>query len=259
MKAICCQLDIVWENKKANFEKVESLLKSTVVPPGSLIVLPEMFATGFSMDVPAIHEGTPSETEAFLSCTARRHQAFVLGGLVTQGEDGRGRNEAVLFSPGGTLQTRYAKLQPFSLGGETQHYTAGREIATFDWNGFKVAPFICYDLRFPELFRAAARKGAQMFAVIANWPVMRVHHWVCLLQARAIENQAYVIGVNRCGSDPKLNYPGRTIIVDPLGEIIADAGDQEMIISADPDVQKVIQWRANFPALADMRADFARL
>jgi omega-amidase len=95
--------------------------------------------------------------------------------------------------------------------------------------------------------------GAQLFAVIANWPVTRIQHWITLLQARAIENQAYVAGVNRCGSDPKYSYNGRSVIVDPHGNILADAGDSERVISADIDPKVVLQWREDFPALRDMR------
>jgi predicted amidohydrolase len=116
----------------------------------------------------------------------------------------------------------------------------------------KVAPFVCYDLRFPEVFRSAVRKGAQVMAVIANWPAKRVEHWVTLLKARAIENQAYVIGVNRVGTDPKLTYPGRSLIVDPHGNVLADGGDKEAVIRAEIDAGVVDAWRRDFPALRDM-------
>jgi predicted amidohydrolase len=104
------------------------------------------------------------------------------------------------------------------------------------------------------LFRAAMRQGAQLFAVIANWPVTRIHHWVTLLQARAIENQAYVVGVNRCGNSPELAYNGQSLIVDPHGNILANAGTGEGIISAEVDVPDLLQWRRDFPALHDARA-----
>jgi predicted amidohydrolase len=252
MKVACVQFDIAWENKPANYGKVSQLLKEANPEPGTLVLLPEMFASGFSMNVAAIAEGKTRETEAFLSRTAREFGIYLLAGIVTLRND-QGRNEAVVFSPEGVEIARYCKMQPFNLGGEGQHYCAGDDIVTFQWNGFTVAPFICYDLRFPELFRAAAARGAQMFAVIANWPVMRISHWVTLLQARAIENQAYAVGTNRSGADPKLAYNGRSIIVNPHGDILADAGDGEKVISADVDPETVVKWRADFPALADMR------
>ncbi|MBM3841086.1 MAG: carbon-nitrogen family hydrolase [Verrucomicrobia bacterium] len=256
MKIIACQLDCVWEDKKANYARVRSLLDAASIPAGALIVLPEMFSTGFSMNVAGIRENNPSETETFLANAARHYRAFLLGGLVTRAEDGRGRNEAVAFDPNGMFLCRYAKIHPFSFGGETQHYAGGSEIVTFPWGDFVVAPFVCYDLRFPEIFRVATRRGAHLLAVIANWPTRRLNHWVALLRARAIENQAYVVGVNRVGNDPKLAYPGRSLIVDPQGEVVAEGSGEEQLVSAEVGVGRVISWRNEFPALGDMRSEF---
>ncbi|MCF7764789.1 MAG: carbon-nitrogen family hydrolase [Verrucomicrobia bacterium] len=253
-RVVCAQLDLVWEDKPANFDKARALLDG--VEPGSLVLLPEMFPTGFSMNVAAIGEGIPSESERFLSELARERGICLVAGLVTPADDGRGRNEAVVFDPEGKLLGRYCKLHPFTFGGESEHYQRGSEIVTFPWAGFVVAPFICYDLRFPEAFRAAVRRGATLFVVIANWPSRRVNHWVTLLRARAIENQAYVVAVNRCGSDPKLEYPGRSLVIDPQGEILQDAGDSEGCISAAMDPEVVASWRAQFPALQDIRQEF---
>jgi len=124
---------------------------------------------------------------------------------------------------------------------------------SFPWAGLRIAPFICYDLRFPEHFRSAAGEGADMFVVIANWPVARIHHWLTLLQARAIENQAAVVGVNRCGTDPRFTYNGRSVVVSPHGHIVADAGEREHIVTATIDPGEIRAWRREFPALADIR------
>ena len=256
MKIYCCQSDIVWENKPANHARIRALLEKTSPAPGSLVVLPEMFSTGFSMNVAGIHEGQPSETEDFLIQIARQFRVYMLGGVVSLAHDGRGRNEAVLVSPQGAGLARYVKMQPFTLGGEGDNYLPGNEIVTFSWANFVVSPFICYDLRFPELFRAACSRGAQLFTVIANWPATRIQHWVTLLQARAIENQAYVAGVNRCGNDPRHAYSGRTLIISPRGEILADAGDSETVISAELDLPGLLAYRAELPFLQDRRADY---
>lgn len=255
MKVFCCQHDITWENKPANHARVRDLLKAANIPRGSLVLLPEMFSTGFSMNVQGICEGADCDTEKFLSSLAQEMGVTVLGGAVVLGADGWGRNQSLTFSPEGKELARYSKMQPFSLGGELQHYTPGEEIVTFSWGGFTVAPFICYDLRFPELFRAAAKRGAQLITVIANWPVTRIQHWITLLQARAIENQAYVAGVNRCGTDPRYIYNGRSIIVSPHGDILADAGNGESVIGAELDLAAILKWRSDFPALLDMRTD----
>jgi predicted amidohydrolase len=263
MKVFCCQLDIAWENKAANFTKVRKLIAAANVPASSLVLLPEMFATGFSMGVPAIaetgaeHRPKDSPTIEFLAQTAREFGIYLIGGLVTGTVDGRGRNQSAVFAPDGKEIARYSKCQPFSLGGESQHYEAGKEIVTFQWHDCVVAPFICYDLRFPELFRAAVRREAQLFAVIANWPVKRIQHWITLLQARAIENQAYVVGVNRTGTDPKFFYNGHSLIVNPHGEILADASAGEGVIGGEVDLPALKAWRAEFPALQDMRVGAA--
>jgi omega-amidase len=205
--------------------------------------------------VAAVAEGSPSATGEFLAQTARELGVFILGGLVTRRADGRGCNQAVVFSPAGKEIARYDKIQTFTLGGESQHYAVGTKVVTFSCQDFVVAPFICYDLRFPELFRRAVRQGAQLFVVIANWPAPRIQHWTALLQARAIENQAYVAGLNRCGTDPKQMYSGHSMIVSPRGEILAAAGDGERVISAEVDLAALLAYRAEFPALQDMRHD----
>lgn len=256
-------MDIVWENKAANHAKARKLIAAAKAPPGSMVLLPEMFATGFSMNVPALAEpASPgqreaaersSETAAFLSSAAREFGVYLVGGLIGMTKEGCGRNQAAVFSPDGNEITRYNKCQPFALGGESKHYEAGKEVLTFKWHDCVVAPFICYDLRFPELFREAVRREAQLYVVIASWPVKRIHHWVTLLQARAIENQAYVAGVNRTGTDPSFTYTGRSVIVNPHGDILADAGSAEGVISAELDLAALEAWRRDFPALEDMR------
>ena len=248
------QFDIKWENKAANFAKVRSLLASVPPTPGSFIVLPEMFATGFSMNLAITAQGPEREDEAFLAELAREHRCIVTGGVVSPVENGKARNESVTFASDGTLLARYVKMQPFMLGGEGEGHSGGDEIVTYSCQGFTVAPLVCYDLRFPEHFRTAVRRGANLYTVIASWPVKRYHHWLTLLQARAIENLAYVIGVNRTGSDPHLHYNGRSVVVSPHGHIIADAGEGECVVTAKIDLAEVEAWRAQFPALRDMKA-----
>jgi omega-amidase len=245
------QLDIAWEDKAATFARARRLLDAAPPNAGSLVVLPEMFSTGFSMNVAGIQEGSKRLAEGFLETLAREYDCTVLGGVVNLGPDGRGRNQALVVSPQGKEIVRYDKIHPFKEEGD--HYTPGRSVQLFDWNGVKVAPFVCYDLRFPEIFRAAAKQGAQMIVVIASWPSYRAHHWTTLLQARAIENLAYVVGVNRCGKDPNHPYPGRSMIVDPQGNVLANAGAEEGLVTASIEPTVVDTWRREFPALRDMR------
>jgi predicted amidohydrolase len=247
------QFDIAWENKAANFAKVRQLLEAARPPKDSLIALPEMFATGFSMNAEAIAEPYGGETEQFLSETAKHFGIFLIGGAAMRRKDGAPRNKALVFSPEGKLIAWYAKMRPFTAGGEKDIYAAGSVPTVFSWTECNVSPFVCYDLRFPELFRDAARKSRpELFIVIANFPKKRIQHWTRLLQARAIENQAYVMGLNRIGTDPYYEYSGDSIIVDPDGEIIADAGSEEGYISAELDLAKLNKYRSGLPFLNDM-------
>jgi predicted amidohydrolase len=212
-----------------------------------------MFSTGFSTNLAITCQTVAREDEVFLRELAQTHQSAVMGGVVSDGPGGKGLNQSVTFDCGGREVVRYSKIQPFMLGSEGECHAAGNEICTFGLEAFTVAPFVCYDLRFPEHFRAAVKKGADLMVVIASWPVKRYHHWLTLLQARAIENLAFVIGVNRTGADPNFLHNGRSVVVSPHGHIIADAGEAEQVLSVRIDAEVVQQWRRDFPALQDMR------
>ena len=132
---------------------------------------------------------------------------------------------------------------------------AGTELITVNVEGFRVSMFVCYDLRFPEDFRTGVRRGATLFIVVANWPASRERHWRVLLEARAVENQAYVVGVNRCGADPNVAYAGGSVVFDPRGGLVAEAADQACLLTAELDPGLLADYRAGFPALRDMRDD----
>jgi omega-amidase len=248
----CVQFDIAWENKPVNYANVSALLRASKLPPGTLAILPEMFATGFSMNVAAIAESPGGETEQFLAAQAKELGLWLLGGVVTRTASA-GRNECVLISPAGELAGRYAKRQPFTPSGESASYEAGAQSFTFACGEISIAPFICYDLRFPEVARAVAPQRPHLMTFIASWPDKRLHHWTRLLQARAIENQCYVAGVNRIGRDPQHSYSGRSLIIDPHGEVLADAADAEAVIQARLDTAALEEYRRVFPALDDIK------
>lgn len=254
MKVAALQFDIAWEDKVANFDRVKTLLQAARLEPNTLVVLPEMFATGFSMDTAKIAEPYGAATEQFLAGVAQQFGIFLVAGAAMKGRDEQVRNKALVFSPSGELIAFYAKMRPFTPGGERAHYSPGKSALTFQWQEIKVVPFICYDLRFPELFRGmAATDRPELFVVIANWPDKRAQHWVTLLQARAIENQAYVAGVNRVGSDPFYHYAGRSLIVDPSGNILADAGGEQTCIQAELDLAHLRKYRQGLPFLDDLK------
>jgi omega-amidase len=251
MQIAVVQLDIVWEDKVRNHHRVAELLAGSDIQPGTLIVLPEMFDTGFSMQLARTAQSANRESEAVLRQLAHQFQSTVLGGVVGPEIDGKASNEAVAFSPEGDELVRYQKQRPFSLVREGSHYPAGSGGQMFEWNGVCVAPFICYDLRFPELFRPAAFNGAELIAVIACWPAVRSEHWVRLLQARAIENLAITVGSNRCGEEPGLKFDGRSCAFDHMGVPLFEADSQPQVLKADIDIEALRRWRQKFPALRD--------
>ncbi len=256
MRAHLVQLDMAWEDKVANRARAEALLARAGVERGDLVVLPEMFETGFSMNVDrtADAEGVGA---AWMASLAQRLGATVLGGVTARREDGWGLNRALAFDSGGREVARYDKAHPFSYGREAERFKGGDRVRVFAWENsgktspVRVCPIVCYDLRFPELFRAGRMMGAEMFVVMANWPSERVEHWLALLRARAIENQAVVLGVNRAGKDPFLVYPGASAAFDAKGERIASAAESECVLRVDVDVGSCRQWRETFPAWRD--------
>ena len=255
MRVACCQFDIAWEDKPRNYRRVAAMVRAATLAPDTLLLLPEMFATGFSMNVAATAEPADGPTAAFLADLAKEHRIHVIGGaVILDPATGRPRNEAMAFAPDGRLTARYAKVYPFSPSREHEHHAAGQRTACLPWAGLCVSPAVCYDLRFPELFRRAAAEGAELMPVIANWPGTREGHWVALLRARAIENQAYAAGCNRVGRDGmNLDYSGRSQIIDFRGEVLADAGGEETVISAPVDPAALREYRRALPFLADMR------
>lgn len=251
MIAHLVQLDIAWEDKPATFARIRDMLVHQPPQPDSLLVLPEMFSTGFSMNVPLVAEGKDKPAENFMIDLAGTYRCTVVGGVVNVDPTGRAFNQALAISPDGRELARFNKLHPF--GNEAQHYTPGQSIGLFDWQGAKVAPLVCYDLRFPESFRAAVQQGADIFVVIANWPARRIAHWNALLPARAIENLAHVIAVNRVGQDPYHTYPGQSQIISHYGQLLTPTTDQPTIITAPIDLKAQQSWRNEFPALKDIR------
>ena len=240
MNVAVLQLDIAWENKTANYAKVRALLTAAHLQPDTLVVLPEMAATGFTMNL-ALAE----DSGATLAAIAGEYRVSLLAGIIRNR-----RNEAVLFSSNGLEVARYAKRHPFRPGGETVE--AGTLPVIVPWGDFHLAPAICYDLRFPEVFRDCVKRCANLFAILASWPAARIDHWLALLKARAIENQAYVIGANRCGRDPSNDYSGRSQIISPRGEVLSEAGATEVVIQAKLDLPSLVDYRQTFPALADL-------
>lgn len=252
MKIAAIQSDIAWEDPEANFTRLRPWVAAAAAAGAKLVVLPEMFACGFSMTTAKIAEPPGGPSTRFLEHQARQHDVWICGSVpeVPHGE-AKPYNTLVLASPHGQV-VRYRKIHPFSFAREHEHYGAGSDHITVDVDGLRCTLFVCYDLRFADEFWGRAEQ-TDAYVVVANWPERRRHHWTTLLQARAIENQAYVVGVNRVGHGNGLDYSGDSRIVDPWGEVLAAAAGGETMVLADVRPEVVRDARERFPVLKDRR------
>ena len=252
------QMEIAPNDKAKNFEKVESLTQGIRKDCGTdagIIVLPEMFATGYLPLHPEkaaedFSSESSGETAHFLNKLANQTGCSVLGAGISGIGTTTLTNHASVYMPGDSHEYAcYDKRRPFFM--EQGKFSAGEDVSLFKINEWNIAPTICFDLRFPELYRDAARAGANLITVQAAWPAERAMHWDTLLQARAIENQAYVAAVNCVSKDGK--YTGHSRIIDPFGNIVAKADtDSECIVSARIDLQPLLKYREDFPVLRDI-------
>ncbi len=252
MRIAAVQHDIVWEDREANFDRLAPQVARAVGAGAELVLLTETFSTGFSM-TPGIGEPEGGPSARFLADQAAEHGIWVGGSCPEVAADGElPYNSFVLAGPDGSVH-RYRKLHPFTHGGEHERFRAGEKPVTLEIGGLRITPFICYDLRFGDVFWRAAPE-TDVYLVVANWPAARRHHWQTLLQARAIENQAYVVGCNRVGTaGDGTAHAGDSRIVSPMGELLATAAGTETLVLADVDAAEVAATRDRFRFLADRR------
>jgi predicted amidohydrolase len=254
MRIAAVQHDIVWEDREANFERLAPLVERAVGAGAEFVLLTETFSTGFSM-TPGIGEPEGGPSAQFLAAQASAQGAWVAGTCpeIADGEE-LPYNSFVIAGPDGTTH-RYRKLHPFTHAGEHERFKAGEKPVTIEVGGLRITPFICYDLRFADVFWKAAPE-TDVYLVPANWPSPRRHHWQTLLQARAIENQAYVVGCNRVGTaGDGTEHVGDSRIVSPMGELLATASGVETIVLADVDADEVTATRDRLRFLPDRRGD----
>ena len=253
MRIAALQHDIVWEDAAATCARLVPMIAEAAADGAGLIVLTEMFGPGFSLAADRISEPPGGPTEQFLVDRAASNGVWIGGSIPTRDrDDAHPVNRFLLVGPDGTRH-HYDKLHPFTFADEHEHYRAGDEPVTVDIGGLRVSLFVCYDLRFANAFWERAT-GTDVYLVVANWPAARRYHWRTLLRARAIENQAYVVGVNRVGKAEGLTYVGDSVIVDPSGEVLAEGvDDTEGVVIADVDPGRVAEVREAFRFLPDRR------
>jgi predicted amidohydrolase len=249
------QQDTIWQDPAANLARARGFVAQAARAGARVAVFPELFTLGFTMAPEPFAEAIPGPTSEALAALSREFSLFIVG-TVVEAHAPHPRNAAFVTAPDGSLVAVYRKIHPFSYGDENLHYSGGTECAVFEIDSIPCGLQICYDLRFPEPFRALAAQGAEVVFVPANWPARRISAWSTLLAARAIENQMAVCGANRVGRDAMgLDYPGTSAIHDCFGEIIASGGTAEGLVIGDIDLVQLRAWRKRFPALKDRRPD----
>jgi len=240
------QFDIAWERPGENMQRIETLLGQT--EGLDLVILPEMWSTGFSMRPESVAESAPGQALSWMMTQANQRNAAITGSI-SVAEGNRFFNRWYCAYPDGRT-TQYDKKHLFSFGKEDLHYTAGHHNIQIEIKGWKIRPVICYDLRFPVWCRNT--DDYDMLMVVANWPVARIHHWDALLRARAIENQAFVTAVNRIGTDGNnLNYNGHSAIYDMNGSSVLSPGEEEGVLTAVLDKADLTSFRQQFRFLQD--------
>lgn len=250
MKLALIQFSPVWENKVESQNRVQSLTDKIV--DVDLLIFPEMTLTGFSMNSKSFAEKIDGSSFQFFSSIAKEKNVNIIYGFI-ENLDNSIFNSSVHLNRRGEVCSVYHKIHPFSYSEENKHYTAGANSVVTNIDDAKTGLSICYDLRFPELFRLYGKEKVDLIINIANWPQARVHHWDALLRARAIENLCFIAAVNRVGTDPKLNYTGHSSIYTPLGDRILFSENDEDVLIAEINLDEVKRSRKNFPFLDDIK------
>ncbi len=255
----CCSAQIAscWEDPKSTLQKIRPLVLKAAEDGASLIAFPEQFATGWDpASLLHVQDGSGTIVSA-LRAYAEEYEIAILGSF-REAHRPLPFNTSIAIGPDGTVLSQYRKIHPFTFAGEQRTYAAGDDLGIFDARGFRLGIAICYDLRFPELFRIYADRNVHGVIVPSAWPQSRLHHWELFIKARAAENQMYVIGVNTTGTNPVDTYTGNSIVAGPDGSILARAGEDETVLCADLDAGAVMEARRIFPTHKDQRAGIYR-
>lgn len=249
LRVTLVQQPLVWQDPEANRKHFDTLL-APLAGKTDLVVLPETFTTGFSMDVEGLAEEAGGPTSGWLQKKAGELNAAVTGSVMTK-DGGRYYNRMFWAEPGAPLR-HYDKRHLFRMASEDQSFTPGKSALCVSWRGFRICPLVCYDLRFPVFSRRRPELEYDLLVYAANWPSPRRLAWRALLKARAIENLAFVVGVNRLGIDGNdLSYAGDSVAHDFLGEALAELGDRPGVVTVALDLQALRAFRDRFPAHLD--------
>lgn len=248
------QMDVRLGEPEANLATVRNLAAEAARRGSTMLVLPELWSTGYDLEN-AVENATTLDAGIFAEVAdlARKHQLYIVGSTLSCIQAGKVGNTAVFFDPRGQRLAVYSKIHLFRLMEEERYLGAGDTLAMVETPWGAVGLAICYDLRFPELFRAYALAGAHMVFLPAEWPHPRLAHWHTLLRARAIENQLYLVACNRVGSSKGTDFFGHSCIIDPWGETIIEGGETELLLTAAIDPARVTAVRQQIPVFQDRR------
>ena len=256
MKIALLQMAIQEGRPELNRQNVLKWLDKADLREVDVLVLPELWDTGYALSDLADCADKEGETaQAFLSHLAKKYEVAVIGGSIARESQGTFFNTSYSFDQNGHLVNQYDKVHLFGLMGEDKHLAAGNLGSHFTLGGIEMSQVICYDIRFPEWLRKQMAKGSQLLVVPAQWPSSRIMQWKILLQARAIENQAYVVAVNRVGDNPDNKFNGHSLIINPLGEVLSDSGDQETLTVYDLDTSEMEKFTQQIHVFEDRRPE----
>ncbi|MFC7440681.1 carbon-nitrogen family hydrolase [Laceyella putida] len=256
LKCAVIQMDIAFGQPESNMAMVERKIADAATNNPDVIVLPELWTTGY--DLPRLDEIADSDAatvKAFMAKLARQYGVHIIAGSVAERNAAGTWNTLLAFNSHGEQVGEYRKVHLFRLMDEEKYLQPGERMGSFELAGIPCAGVICYDIRFPEWIRKHVVAGAHVLFVVAEWPMPRLSHWRNLLITRAIENQCYVVACNRVGSDPNNTFAGHSLIVDPWGEIVVEAGADEQTLFAEIDLDQVTHIRKQIPIFTDRRPD----
>ncbi len=260
MKVAVCQLNVLQGNRESNLLNAEQKIDEAVLNGAEIVVLPEMWLSGYDFNNLRKHsEPLDGETSLFLSRKAKQHQIWLIGGSFTADRGDGVYNTSLTYNPSGELINTYSKMHLIGLMNEDRYLKGGLDSPLFDLGNHRAGTVICYDIRFPELMRYYAVENASILFVPAQWPIQREEHWRILLRARAIENQFFVVGANVACRNENDVFNGHSMIISPLGEIIAEAGSEPTILYATLDLDSVSSVRERMPVLKDRKPELYKI
>ena len=252
MKIALAQLDMGFEDKELAKKRCKDIMAKAAKLQAELVIFPEMTLTGFTMSPDRYGETAENAPSvAFFQEEAKKHHISIIFGVIFT-KDGVAKNHCIVMDKEGNIKASYAKIHPFSYGAEAKYYVGGNTPAYCEIGGISISPLICYDLRFPEIFQIISKKST-LITVIASWPVARIAHWKTLLQARAIENQCFIAGVNRIGKDNSLTYSGDSMLISPTGDVLLHLTEKDTLAVAEITAEDVEIYRKEFPLKKDRK------